>query len=103
MTRARAIRPPWTAETIALLGTIPDPVISARTGIPLAGVKAERRRRRIKPATGGPKPQRGAVADVPRTIKLTRAEADAQDAAARAAGVPWTQWAISRLSVDGAT
>jgi hypothetical protein len=40
----------------------------------------------------GAKPQRGVAATVTRTIKLTPAEAAAQDLAAKVEGLDWSKW-----------
>lgn len=67
MAGRRDTTPPWTSATIALLGTISDPAVAARLRIPLAAVKAERKRRGIPPVAPG----RKLVHEVIRTVKQT--------------------------------
>lgn len=90
MTRL-AILPPWTRETITLLGTMPDPTLAAQVGISAYAVKAERKRRGIAPCGGGRRPRGGERAGVIRTIKLTPDEATRHDAAR--GEQPWPDFA----------
>ena len=52
---APAVRPPFPAAGVELLGTMSDRVLAAQLGVPWAAVTEERKRRRIPPARSGPR------------------------------------------------
>lgn len=92
--RPALTRPPFPAAGVPLLRTAPDPQVAEWLGISAYAVKAERKRRGIAPYPGGPKPVGGSRIAC-RTLKLTAAEAAAQDAAA--GDRPWASWARDKL------
>lgn len=57
---------PFPAACITKLGKISDRLIAAELNIPVAAVAAERKRRRIKPARGGPRPK----GDAKRSVRI---------------------------------
>lgn len=98
---SRIMLPPLPTAAVKLLGVVTDPELAAQLGVSAHRIKAERRARGIAPVAAGRKPRGEVAADVSRTVKLTPAEAAAQDVAA--GDRPWATWAHDTLVAQAAS